>query len=58
MLVHSNVPVCVIITDAGSLQVSTHLEASSQGQARDDAALRSKVTQDADQISGPTVAQV
>lgn len=43
--------------DVGSFQVSTNLEASSQSQTWYDAALRSQTPQDADQVSGPTMAQ-
>jgi len=47
----------VCAADAGGVQVGADTEASSEGEARDDAAVHSQAAQDADQIPRPTVAQ-
>ena len=43
--------------DAGGVQVGADTEASSEGEACDDAAVHSQAAQDADQIPRPTMAQ-
>ena len=43
--------------DAGGVQVGANIEASAEGEARDDSAVHSEAAEDADQIPRPTVAQ-
>jgi len=46
-----------VCSDVGCLQVGSDLEASVESEARHDAVVHIKATQDADQVSGTTVAQ-
>lgn len=47
-----------LLADAGGVQVSSNPEASTEGEACNDAALHPQAAQDADQIPRPAVAQV
>ncbi|UYV76194.1 STRIP2 [Cordylochernes scorpioides] len=44
--------IMVVMTDAGGLQISSHIEEGTQGEARHAPALRPQAAQDADQVPG------